>query len=179
MTLMNDSLKVFLYPRTWLALFMGFSSGLPLLLTITVLQAWLSYNDISLATIGLMGLIGLPYSVKFLWAPLIDRFYVNYLGRRRFWLFLSQGCLVVGIFILGLQDPQISIRLIILSSLGITFFSATQDIAVDAYRRESLLDNEQGLGAMMYTYGYRLGMLLASAGGLINGPDLSDYLSIP
>jgi MFS transporter, PAT family, beta-lactamase induction signal transducer AmpG len=167
MTLMNDSLKVFLYPRMWLALFMGFSSGLPLLLTITVLQAWLSYNDISLATIGLMGLIGLPYSVKFLWAPLIDRFYVNYLGRRRFWLFLSQGCLVVCIFILGFQDPQISIRLIILSSLGITFFSATQDIAVDAYRRESLLDNEQGLGAMMYTYGYRLGMLLASAGGLI------------
>jgi PAT family beta-lactamase induction signal transducer AmpG len=164
---MNEVLKFFLYRRTWIALLMGFSSGLPLLLTITVLQAWLTQAEVNLATIGLMGLVGLPYNVKFLWAPLIDRFYLSSLGRRRFWIFFSQTALVIFILILGFQDPKNSIHLIILSSLGVTFFSATQDIAIDAYRRESLLDNEQGLGAMMYTYGYRLGMLLVSAGGLI------------
>lgn len=164
---MNEVLKFFLYRRTWIALLMGFSSGLPLLLTITVLQAWLTQAEVNLATIGLMGLVGLPYNVKFLWAPLIDRFYLSSLGRRRFWIFFSQTALVIFILILGFQDPKNSIQLIILSSLGVTFFSATQDIAIDAYRRESLLDNEQGLGAMMYTYGYRLGMLLVSAGGLI------------
>ena len=87
---MNEVLKFFLYRRTWIALLMGFSSGLPLLLTITVLQAWLTQAEVNLATIGLMGLVGLPYNVKFLWAPLIDRFYISSLGRRRFWIFFSQ-----------------------------------------------------------------------------------------
>jgi PAT family beta-lactamase induction signal transducer AmpG len=153
--------------RAWIALLMGFASGLPLLLTLTVLQAWLTQSDISLVTVGMIGLVGLPYNFKFLWAPLLDRFYFITLGRRRSWLLISQILLSLSIVFMGMQEPLESLNLIVVSAIIITFFSATQDIVVDAYRRESLKDQEQGIGAMMYTYGYRLGMLLASGGGLI------------
>lgn len=160
-------IKVLLTPRLWIAALMGFAGGLPLLLTLTVLQAWLTAEGISLTTIGLLGLVGLPYSIKFLWAPLLDRFKPLALGRRRGWLLLTQSALAASIALLGLQDPSADIWGIVLAASLITFFSATQDIVIDAYRRESLPDSEQGLGASYYTYGYRLGMLLASAGGLI------------
>ena len=153
--------------RAWIALLMGFASGLPLLLTLTVLQAWLTQSDISLVTVGMIGLVGLPYNFKFLWAPLLDRFYVVTVGRRKSWLMISQIFLSLSIIFMGRQDPLESLNLIIASAIIVTFFSATQDIVIDAYRRESLKDQEQGIGAMMYTYGYRLGMLLASGGGLI------------
>jgi PAT family beta-lactamase induction signal transducer AmpG len=153
--------------RAWIALLMGFASGLPLLLTLTVLQAWLTQSDISLVTVGMIGLVGLPYNFKFLWAPLLDRFYFMTLGRRKSWLLISQILLSLSIVFMGMQEPLESLNLIVVSAIIITFFSATQDIVVDAYRRESLKDQEQGIGAMMYTYGYRLGMLLASGGGLI------------
>jgi PAT family beta-lactamase induction signal transducer AmpG len=153
--------------RAWIALLMGFASGLPLLLTLTVLQAWLTQSDISLVTVGMIGLVGLPYNFKFLWAPLLDRFYVMTVGRRKSWLLISQIFLSLSIVFMGTQDPLESLNLIVASAILITFFSATQDIVIDAYRRESLKDQEQGIGAMMYTYGYRLGMLLASGGGLI------------
>src|SRR5210317_1726491 len=153
--------------RAWFALLMGFASGLPLLLTLTVLQAWLTQSDISLVTVGMIGLVGLPYNFKFLWAPLLDRFYFMTLGRRKSWLLISQILLSLSIVFMGMQEPLESLNLIVVSAIIITFFSATQDIVVDAYRRESLKDQEQGIGAMMYTYGYRLGMLLASGGGLI------------
>ncbi|MFZ8952920.1 MAG: AmpG family muropeptide MFS transporter [Gammaproteobacteria bacterium] len=153
--------------RAWIALLMGFASGLPLLLTLTVLQAWLTQSDISLVTVGMIGLVGLPYNFKFLWAPLLDRFYVVTVGRRKSWLLISQIFLSLSIVFMGTQDPLESLNLIVASAILITFFSATQDIVIDAYRRESLKDQEQGIGAMMYTYGYRLGMLLASGGGLI------------
>ncbi|NNC63404.1 MAG: MFS transporter [Gammaproteobacteria bacterium] len=159
--------RVLLTPRLWLAGAMGFASGLPLLLTLTVLQAWLTQYDVSLTTIGFAGLVGLPYTVKFLWAPLLDRFTPLGLGRRRSWLVIFQCCLAASIVLLGLQDPGQSLWLVALAALLVTFFSASQDVVVDAYRRESLADSEQGLGASMYTYGYRLGVLLASAGGLI------------
>ena len=163
----SGSWRVLLAPRLWFAAAMGFASGLPLLLTLTVLQAWLTEHEVSLTTIGFAGLVGLPYTVKFLWAPLLDRFTPLGLGRRRSWLVIFQCCLAASIALLGLQDPGQRLWLVAVAALLVTFFSASQDIVVDAYRRESLSDSEQGLGASMYTYGYRLGVLLASAGGLI------------
>ena len=153
--------------RLWIAGLMGFAGGLPLLLTITLLQAWLSSAQVSLTTIGLLGLVGLPYNVKFLWAPLMDRFVPLGLGRRRGWLVVAQLSLAASIFALGLQDPAQRLWAVALAALAVAFFSATQDVVIDAYRRESLADAEQGLGASMYTYGYRLGMLVVSAGGLV------------
>lgn len=158
--------------RLWLAGLMGFASGLPLLLTLTLLQAWLTDEGVSLTTIGLLGLVGLPYNIKFLWAPLVDRFKPLPLGRRRGWLLLTQICLAGSIALLGIQSPGENIWAVVLAAYLVTFFSASQDIVVDAYRRESLADVEQGLAASFYTYGYRLGMLLAAAGGLI----LSDHI---
>ena len=153
--------------RLWLAGLMGFAGGVPLLLTLTVLQAWLTTEDISLTTIGFLGLVGLPYNLKFLWAPLMDRFNPLGLGRRRGWLVISQCCLAAGIAILGMQDPLEGIWKVAVAACLVAFFSASQDVVIDAYRRESLADAEQGLGASMYVYGYRLGLLLVSAGGLI------------
>ncbi|HEY5622654.1 MAG TPA: MFS transporter, partial [Gammaproteobacteria bacterium] len=158
---------VFVSGRFWLAGLMGFAGGVPLLLTLTVLQAWLTAEEVDLATIGFLGLVGLPYNLKFLWAPLVDRYNLLNLGRRRSWLVASQCCLAAGIALLGIQDPLDGIWRIAAAACLVAFFSATQDIVIDAYRRESLSDAEQGLGASMYTYGYRTGMLLASAGGLI------------
>jgi PAT family beta-lactamase induction signal transducer AmpG len=146
---------------------MGFAGGVPLLLTLTVLQAWLTAEDVSLTTIGFLGLVGLPYNLKFLWAPLMDRFNPLGLGRRRSWLVISQICLAAGIATLGLQDPLEGIWKVAVAACLVAFFSASQDVVIDAYRRETLADAEQGLGASIYTYGYRVGMLLASAGGLI------------
>ena len=131
------------------------------------MQAWLTQEGVSLATIGMAGLVGLPYSIKFLWAPLVDRFKPLAMGRRRSWLLVTQAALAASIVFLGLQDPSSNIWGVFAAALCVTFFSATQDIVIDAYRRETLADDEQGLAASFYTYGYRLGMLLASAGGLI------------
>lgn len=153
--------------RLWVAGLMGFAGGLPLLLTLTLLQAWLSSARVSLTTIGLLGLVALPYNLKFLWAPLLDRFAPLGLGRRRGWLVIAQVSLAASIAALGLQDPAQRLWAVGLAALAVAFFSATQDVVVDAYRRESLADAEQGLGASMYTYGYRLGMLVVSAGGLV------------
>ena len=167
MSVSSHKWQVLFSARLWLAALMGFAGGLPLMLTLTVLQAWLSQQGVSLATIGMAGLVGLPYSIKFLWAPLVDRFKPLALGRRRSWLLFTQIGLAASIVLLGLQDPASSIWGVLIAAVCVTFFSATQDIVIDAYRRESLADDEQGLAASFYTYGYRLGMLLASAGGLI------------
>lgn len=149
------------------ALIMGFSCGLPLLLTTTLLQAWMREEGIDLSTIGLMSLVGLPYTVKFLWAPILDRFTLPFLGRRRGWLLTSQMALMTAIAGLGLTDPKQHPMAVALTALLVTFFSASQDIVVDAYRREDLSDAELGLGSSLYVNGYRAGMLLASGGGLI------------
>ncbi|MEH6502745.1 MAG: AmpG family muropeptide MFS transporter [Cycloclasticus sp.] len=150
-----------------MALLMGFAAGLPLLLTGSVLQAWMTDEGVDLTTIGLFALAGLPYTLKFVWAPFFDRFTLPFLGRRRGWLFSAQICLVAAILYLSLQQPSISPASVAIAALLLTFFSASQDIVIDAYRRETLSDNEQGLGASLYVNGYRMGMLLASGGGLI------------
>lgn len=145
---------------------MGFYSGLPLLLTGSVLQAWLKEKGIDLATIGLFALVGLPYTGKFLWAPVFDRFTLAG-GRRRGWLIVVQVGLAVSLVGLGWAGSRTEPVWVALAALVVAFLSASQDILIDAYRRESLTDLEQGLGASFYVNGYRLGMLLTSGGGLI------------
>lgn len=149
------------------ALIMGFSSGLPLLLTISLLQAWMKEEGVDLTVIGLMSMVGLPYTLKFLWAPLLDRYVPPFLGRRRGWLLISQLLLMISIVVLGFSDPAGGARGLAAAALFVTFFSASQDIVIDAYRREDLTDAELGLGSSLYINGYRMGMLLASGGGLI------------
>jgi PAT family beta-lactamase induction signal transducer AmpG len=166
-------LNVIFSGRMLVASIMGFACGLPLLLTITLLQAWMKEEGVNLHVIGMMALVGLPYTMKFLWAPLFDRFTLPFLGRRRGWLFLSQLALAVSIVALGFTDPGRSPLLVAITAFIVTFFSASQDIVVDAYRREDLPDEELGLGSSLYVNGYRVGMLLASGGGLI----LADHIS--
>lgn len=149
------------------ALIMGFACGLPLLLTISVLQAWMKEEGVDLTVIGMMALVGIPYTVKFLWAPFIDRFTLPFLGRRRGWLLVAQVALMFSIVGLGLTDPGSNPWVVAFAAFLVTFFSASQDIVVDAYRREDLSDQELGLGSSLYVNGYRVGMLLASGGGLI------------
>lgn len=151
---------------------MGFSSGLPLLLTITVLQAWMKEEGVDLTVIGFMSLVGLPYTLKFLWAPFMDRFTLPFLGRRRGWLLTAQAAMICSTILLGISDPK-NPWMIAVAAFLVTFFSASQDIVVDAYRREDLADNELGLGSSLYVNGYRVGMLLASGGGLI----MADHIS--
>ena len=149
------------------ALLMGFASGLPLLLTMGVLQAWMKEKGVDLTWIGMITLVQLPYTWKFIWAPILDRYTLPFLGRRRGWLLIAQLALVLAIVALGYSDPVEHVTLMIVAAVLVAFFSATQDIVIDAYRREDLPDEELGLGSSMYIYGYRLGMLLASGGGLI------------
>ncbi len=158
--------------RMLVALVMGFSCGLPLLLTMSVLQAWMMEEGVDLTTIGLMALVGLPYTLKFLWSPLFDRYTLPFFGRRRGWLLISQLALMASLIWLGNNNPVSHPELLAFAALVVTFFSASQDIVVDAYRREDLSDRELGLGSSLYINGYRTGMLLASGGGLI----LSDHM---
>jgi PAT family beta-lactamase induction signal transducer AmpG len=154
--------------RMLVALLMGFASGLPLLLIGSVLQAWLKRSGVDLASIGLFALAGLPYTLKFLWSPLFDRYTPPLLGRRRGWLLLAQVATAATIFTLSFSHPSAgNLWPVSIAALLVAFFSASQDIVVDAYRRESLADAELGLGSALYVNGYRVGMLLAGGGGLI------------
>ena len=165
-------IRVIFSRRILVAFLMGFSSGLPLLLTIGVLQAWMKEKDIDLTWIGMITLVQLPYTWKFIWAPVLDRFTLPFLGRRRGWLLVAQLLLILSIITLGYSDPVKNVVMMVIAALLVSFFSASQDIVVDAYRREDLADEELGLGSSMYIYGYRLGMLLAGGGGLI----LADHM---
>lgn len=164
---LSDILSAIFSRRMLIAGLMGFACGLPLLLTGSLLQAWMAKEGVDLATIGLFALVGLPYTLKFVWAPLMDRYTPSLLGRRRGWLILAQLALVVALVGLASSRPGDAPLSMALAALLVAFFSASQDIVVDAYRREALADDEQGLGASLYVNGYRVGMLLASGGGLI------------
>ena len=154
---------------------MGFASGLPLLLTMSVLQAWMKDVQVDLGKIGLISLVGLPYSWKFVWAPIFDRFSLGKVGRRKGWLLLVQISLTTTIALLGQMNPAQNLILLAIVATFVAFLSASQDIVIDAYRRELLPNEELGLGSSIYVYGYRIAMLLASGGGLI----LADYVSWP
>lgn len=155
--------------RLLLMLPLGFASGLPLPLSSSTLQAWLTVEGIAIATIGLFALTGLPYTLKFLWAPLVDRFVPLPLGRRRAWLLLTQTVLALAFAGLAAFDPHNQLLLIAGFALLIAFFSATQDIAFDALRTDVLRPEERGLGAALSVTGYRLAMLVAGALALILG----------
>ena len=150
----------------------GFASGLPLGLTTSLLQGWLAKENVDLTTIGLFSLVGLPYTIKFLWAPIMDR-YVPPLGRRRGWILAAQVALMSSICLLGFSNPVAAPFKTALFALLVAFFSATQDIAIDAYRTDVLPSRELGLGASLYVAGYRIGFpIFSSSVGFI----LSDYL---
>ena len=143
---------------------LGFSNGLPFLLTSGTLKLWLARENVDINTIGYFSWVGLSYSLKFLWAPLMDHFSLFSLGRRRSWMITAQALLIISIFSLGSMDPKVSLSNMVLLCIAVAFFSATQDIATDAFRREYLNDEELGLGSSVHQYGYRLAMLVA--GGL-------------
>lgn len=156
--------------RLIIIFFMGFASGLPLALTYTVLQWWLSVVGVSLMAIGLFALVQTPYSLKFLWAPLIDSVPLpilsNMLGRRRAWMIIIQIALMGSIIGLGMTKPEVNPMFTAVLALAVAFFSASQDIVIDAYRIDILDEEEQGAGAAMTQAGYRVGALASGAGGL-------------
>jgi Major Facilitator Superfamily. len=143
---------------------LGFSSGLPLLLTASTLQAWFTVSGVNLITIGLLSLVAQPYVYKVLWAPLMDRFRLPFLGRRRGWMFLTQLLLLFAIAGFAVLDPAKNTLAMGVLALVVAFLSASQDIVVDAYRTEILPPQKYGLGAAWYVNGYRVGMILS--GGL-------------
>jgi PAT family beta-lactamase induction signal transducer AmpG len=148
-----------LFQKNMLVVFlMGFGSGVPLLLTSRTLQAWMTDVGVDLKTVGIFSLATLPYTLKFLWAPLMDRYQILNFGRRKGWLLVTQAALVASLFALSMIDPKVEIGMVALLALVVSFFSASQDIVVDAYRREILPDENLGLGSTYYIYGYRIAM---------------------
>ena len=149
-------------------LMLGFASGLPLALTGQAMQAWLSLEGIDVATIGFLSLVGLPYTFKFLWAPLMDRFEPPWLGRRRGWLVLTQAGLALTLFAMSSLSPSRQPLLFAQWAVLLAFISASQDVVVDAYRADVLTDKaEHGLGASLHVFGYRLAMIVSGGIALI------------
>ncbi len=146
---------------------LGFSSGLPLPLTGGTLQAWLTTSGVDIKTIGIFSLVGLPYTIKFLWSPFMDRFVPPWLGRRRGWIVPLQLLLLTGIALMALGSPQKMPLALAVIALIVAFISASQDIVVDAYRTDILPDVERGFGAATFVFGYRIAMLVAGALALI------------
>jgi PAT family beta-lactamase induction signal transducer AmpG len=144
-------------------LFMSFASGLPFNLTSFTLQAWLASEHISIKTIGLFGLVGVPYNCKFIWAPLLDRYSVPILGRRRGWILVFQACLAVSIGVMGFCSPTEDLTSLALVALMVAFFSATQDIVIDAYRVDTIPPHERAVAAAVAAFGYRTAAMLAGA----------------
>ena len=148
-------------------LFLGFSSGLPLALSGGTLQAWLADVDVDIRSIGWFSLAGLPYTLKFIWSPLMDRFVPNALGRRRGWMFVTQSTLLLLITAMAFMTPESDLKIMGMIAFFIAFCSASQDIAFDAYRTDVLPHQERGLGAAVSVGGYRVAMLVSGAGALI------------
>lgn len=161
------------YGRMVLVFLMGVSSGLPLMLFGSTLKAWMTESHIDLTTIGLFAMVGIPYSCKFLWAPLIDRYSPPFLGRRRGWLLITQLALMTCLLLLSLVDPVSATGAVAVLAFAMAVCGASQDIVIDAYRREILEDHELGLGTSLAVNGYRIGMLLTGAFALW----LSTYVS--
>jgi PAT family beta-lactamase induction signal transducer AmpG len=158
---------VFRSRKIFLLLLLGFSSGLPLALTLGTLQAWLTVEGVDLVTIGLFALVGQPYTYKFLWAPLMDRYRIPFLGRRRGWLGATQLALLVAIAWMGTISPKESPWLLAGVALAVAFLSASQDIVFDAYRADVLGPEERGAGAAVSVLGYRIAMLVSGGLALI------------
>ncbi len=164
---MKTSWQLYMNRRLLVTMLLGFSSGLPLALSGGTLQAWLADVDIDIRSIGFVSLLGLPYTLKFIWSPLMDRFVPPYLGRRRGWLLITQLLLIVLIVLIGMLSPHEELNLILLLAFCLAFVSASQDIGVDAYRTDLLMARERGMGAALAVGGYRLALLCTGAGALI------------
>jgi PAT family beta-lactamase induction signal transducer AmpG len=165
-------LQVFRSRRITVITFLGFSSGLPLALTSGTLQAWMAVTGVDLRTIGIFSLVGLPYTIKFLWSPFMDRFVPPWLGRRRGWIIITQVVLMFGISTMAFSSPKQVPWLLAILALMVAFSSASQDIVIDAYRTDILKERERGAGAAVFVMGYRIAMLVSGAVALI----LSDYI---
>ncbi|MGB8400975.1 AmpG family muropeptide MFS transporter [Bradyrhizobium sp.] len=163
-------LSVYLQPRVLIVMLLGFSAGLPFSLAGQTLQAWMTESGVDIKTIGLFAAIGVPYLAKFAWSPAVDALDVPLLsriyGRRRGWLLLTQLMLIAAIGLLALSDPSRSPALVALAALLVTTASATQDIVIDAFRVESLPDEEQAAGMASYVAAYRIAALVSGAGAL-------------
>ncbi len=151
--------------------FLGFSSGLPFLLVFSTLSAWLALAGVSVTTIGYFSWVGLSYSLKFFWAPVVDRLplpgLTRLLGRRRAWLLVAQLGVTAGLLGIATADPATHLRQLVWLAIGVAFASATQDICVDAWRIEAVGLERQGAMAAVYQFGYRIAMLAAGAGALL------------
>lgn len=154
-------------PRMVSMALLGFSSGLPLALTSGTMQAWLTVANVDIKQVGLFNSVQIPYTLKFLWSPLVDRFELLRIGRRRSWMVLSQLALIASILIMGLANPSEQLLWMARIALVVAFFSATQDIAVDAYRTDTLREDERGLGTGIFISGYRIAMLTSGALALV------------
>lgn len=168
-------LQVFRSRRMAAIAILGFSSGFPFYLTNRALQAWLTVEKIDLTTIGFLSLVSLPYSLKFLWAPFLDRFAFPGLGRRKGWLLVPQLLLVLAIAAMALQDPVTALKWVAINAVVIAFLSATQDITVDAYRVDTLLQHEVVAGAGVAVLGYRVALIVTGSLAFV----LADFISWP
>ncbi len=169
---MKNVLKVFTNRRIAVTLVLAFSSSLPLPLVWGTLDAWMASEKVDLRTIGLFSMVQLPYTFKVLWAPLLDRFSLPFLGRRTSWMVVFQVLLIFGIVAMGLCNPLVSPSTLAVAALITAFFSASQDIVIDGYRAELLVPVERGAGAAVTVLGGRIALLTAGAGALI----LSDLM---
>lgn len=165
-----ESLGIYRHPRVAAMLFLGFSAGLPFLLVFSTLSAWLTQENISRTTIGMFSWVGLTYSIKFFWAPVVDRLRLplltTLLGRRRSWMLVAQFGIGAGLAALASSDPGANLQAVALLALLVAFASATQDIAVDAWRIEAVPLDMQGAMAASYQLGYRIALIVAGAGAL-------------
>lgn len=164
---MTSLLAAFANPRIFWVLLLGFSSGLPLALTGSTLQAWMATEKVDLALIGVFSLVGLPYTLKFLWSPFMDRYVPPFLGRRRGWMIVTQGALALVLAGMAFSDPKADTGLVALLALLVAFFSASQDIVVDAWRTELLEPAEVGPGVGVHILGYRVAMIVSGGLALI------------
>jgi PAT family beta-lactamase induction signal transducer AmpG len=171
----RDWKEILLNRRMLTCVFLGFTSGMPLWVLISLVPAWLRTEGIDLATIGLFSLMTLPYTWKFIWSPLMDRYKPPFLGRRRGWALMTQIVLLASIGVLGQFDPTESLFPILVMVFVISFFSASQDIVIDAYRRELLDDDELGTGTSIHINAYRLSALVPGSLALV----LADHYSWP
>src|SRR5438067_6752750 len=167
--------EVFRSRRMAAILLLGFSSGLPLYLTSRTLQAWMTVAGVNLTAIGLFSLVSLPYSLKFLWSPVIDRFTFPFLGRRKGWLFATQVALAIAIAAMALQRPAQALELLAMNAFAIAFLSATQDVTIDAYSTDVCDSSEVGAGSGTKVLGYRIAMIAAGGGALV----MADFFSWP
>jgi len=165
--------QAILNKRMLICIFTGFSSGLPLFVLYQLVPGWLRDQGVSLAEIGLFSLIGIPYVWKFIWSPLMDRYSLGKLGRRRSWMLVTQVLLLISIAVFGMVNPIENIWSVAYLAAAVAFFSASQDIVLDAYRRELLPDNELGLGNSIHVQAYRLSGLVPGSLAFI----LADHIS--